>query len=279
MLNTQQIARYHELGYLVVENALQEEQLEPIRAAASRIVEEFDIDKHRTVFSTQDHDRGRDRYFMESAQKVSCFLEADALDEQGQLTRPKHQCINKIGHALHDLVPEFTAFCRLPQFAETIRDIGCREPVLWQTMYIFKQPGIGGEVRWHQDASYLITNPPAVTGYWIALEDAHKGNGCLWVQPGGHNSPLREIFEVQPGADSGVLRALNDCPWPGDNEAVALEVPAGSIVMFHDHMPHYSSHNHSEQSRQALTLHLSEKNARWDQKNWLQRPDLRDFEL
>ena len=28
----------------------------------------------------------------------------------------------------------------------------------------------------------------------LALEDATRDNGCLWVQPGGHRGPLRERF-------------------------------------------------------------------------------------
>ncbi|NIV19996.1 MAG: phytanoyl-CoA dioxygenase family protein, partial [Gammaproteobacteria bacterium] len=146
-------------------------------------------------------------------------------------------------------------------------------------MYIFKQPRIGGEVRWHQDASYLASDPPGVTGVWIALEDAHRGNGCLWVQPGGHRSPLRETYEVDRGAGTGALRQLDDTPWPGQTDAVALEVPAGSVVLFHDHMPHYSSRNRSPASRHALTLHVAEADAAWSPRNWLQRPTLEPFAL
>jgi phytanoyl-CoA hydroxylase len=116
-----------------------------------------------------------------------------------------------------------------------------------------------------------------VIGLWIAVEDAHKGNSCLWVQPGGHRSPLREIFEVKPGAESGVLRQLDDTPWPTRDDAVAVEVPAGSVIAFSDHLPHYSSYNSSDQSRHAFTLHLSEADALWSENNWLQRHTLGHF--
>jgi phytanoyl-CoA hydroxylase len=53
-------------------------------------------------------------------------------------------------------------------------------------MYIFKQPGIGGEVGCHQDATFLYTDPITVTGFWFAIEDATLENGCLWAAPGGH---------------------------------------------------------------------------------------------
>jgi len=271
--------QYAEHGYAIIEDAVPQSALEAIRQAAAQIVDEFDIDRHHTTFTTLDQDRGRDHYFMDSAQAVHCFLEEDALDKDGRLVRPKELAINKIGHAMHDLVPAFTRFCRQAVFRETLLALGYQAPLLWQTMYIFKQPHIGGEVRWHQDASYLITDPPAVTGIWVAIEDAHRDNGCLWVQPGGQLSPLREIYQVDRSTGEGMLSELDPTPWPRNDEAIAVEVPVGSVVIFHDHMPHYSSHNLSDRSRHAFTLHVAEKTAKWSDKNWLQRSALGDFEL
>ena len=271
--------QYAEQGYAVLEGVVPEVELRSIRMAATQIVDAFDIDRHRTTFSTNDRDEGRDKYFMDSAQSVHCFLEEDALDEQGQLIRAKEFAINKIGHAMHDLEPAFNRFCRQTVFTETLRVMGYRSPLLWQTMYIFKQPHIGGEVRWHQDASYLISEPSSVVGFWIALEDAHRDNGCLWVQPGGQNSPLRETFEVDHTSGKGVLRQLDDMPWPSSDEALAVEVPAGSMIIFNDHMPHYSSRNHTQQSRQAFTMHFAEAGSTWSRHNWLQRPVLGPFPM
>lgn len=279
MLSEQQQAQFRDDGYLVIENAFTPAQIAAVKLAARDIVADFDADQHRTVFKTNDRDAGRDDYFFDSAEAVHCFLEEGALGEDGELLRPKELAINKIGHAMHDLVPEFTQFCRLPLIGEALRDLGYTQPLLWQTMYIFKQPGIGGEVRWHQDASYLISEPPDVTGIWIAIEDAGLENGCLWVQPGGHRSPLREIYEVDWARRKGELRILDDTPWPSSDQALALEVPAGSAVFFSDHMPHYSSQNHSSRSRQAFTLHVSERGVPWSGKNWLQRHSLGDFLL
>jgi len=269
--------RFQRDGYAVIEGAFSLESIASIRKAAARIVDQFDIEKHRSVFSTLHQDADRDRYFMESSEAVHCFLEEEALDADGNLTQPRDRAINKIGHALHDLVPEFTAFCRQPIIAKVLRNIGYVDPVLWQTMYIFKQPRIGGEVRWHQDASYLISEPSSVVGLWVALEDARKDNGCLWVEPGGHRRPLSEIYEVDPTTKRGVLRKLREPEWPNADEAVAVEVPAGSLVIFSDHMPHYSSPNRSEHSRQAVTMHFAEATSRWPGVNWLRRESLQPF--
>ena len=279
MLSVDQIQQFHDDGYLVLEDAIAKTEIEKLKSAALQIVDDFDINNHRAVFSTSDRDSGRDDYFFDSAENVHCFLEEGALDPDGELLKPARLAINKIGHAMHDLNPAFRTFCQQPLFGQVLRDIGYSMPLLWQTMYIFKQPHIGGKVRWHQDGSYLISDPSTVTGIWIAIEDANRDNGCLWVQPGGHRSRLREIYQVDWTKREGVLTDLDTTPWPGFDEAVAVEVPSGSVVIFHDHMPHYSSQNRSEFSRHAFTLHVAEKNARWSDSNWLQRRTLGDFEL
>lgn len=279
MLNIEQLNQYKKNGYLVLENVIPAEDIGKLKTAALQIVDDFDIDKHRSVFTTTDRDSGRDDYFYQSAENIHCFLEEDALDTHGTLIKPARLAINKIGHAMHDLNPEFRSFCRASIFSDALRAIGYQNPLLWQTMYIFKQPHIGGEVRWHQDGSYLISDPPTVTGIWVAIEDAHRGNGCLWVQPGGHHSPLRETFQVDWESGKGKLIDLDKTPWPTQSDALAVEVPAGSLVIFHDHMPHYSSQNLSAHSRHAFTMHVAENSSNWSKKNWLQRPTLGNFEL
>ena len=67
--------------------------------------------------------------------------------------------LNKIGHALHDLDPVFDRISRQPRLAALARALGLAQPLLLQSMYLFKQPQIGGEVGWHQDATYLHTRP------------------------------------------------------------------------------------------------------------------------
>ncbi|MEL7296053.1 MAG: phytanoyl-CoA dioxygenase family protein [Pseudomonadota bacterium] len=266
-------------GYIVLSDTIDRDALSRLRAAAAAIVDEFDIAANQTVFTTDDRDAGRDDYFFDSAEAVHCFLEAGALDAAGELTRDKSLAINKIGHAMHDLDPVFTDFCRQPVFGQVLREIGYVRPLLYQSMYIFKQPGIGGEVRWHQDASYLMAEGRGVTGIWVALEDASQENGCLWVQPGQHRSPLRERYLVDWESRRGALETLSDEPWNGEDYGIPVEVSAGSVIVFSDRMPHYSSTNTSARSRHAFTLHVAEREDKWLAENWLQRPNLPPFEL
>ena len=279
ILNPEQLAAWQAQGYLVLRDAFDLRAIAALRDAAAGIIADFDADRHRTIFSTADRDAGRDDYFFDSAQAVHCFLEEGAVDPDGRLNRPRELAINKIGHAMHDLVPGFTGFCRQALIGAILRELGMADPVLWQSMYIFKQPGIGGEVRWHQDASYLLTRPPAVIGMWVAVEDATLDNGCLWMAPGEHRSPLREVYEVDWSRRRGRLSTLDTTPWPGPDQARALPVRAGSLVVFSDLMPHYSAVNRSALSRQAFTMHFSASDADWSAGNWLQRPDLEPFRV
>lgn len=269
MLTPEQQSRYRSDGYLVLEGFKPDAELAALRDRALQIVDAFDPAEGAGIFSTRDQGRTADAWFLGSAGTVRCFFEEEAFDAEGRLRAPKAMSINKIGHALHDLDPLFDRFSRDPRLAALAQDLGLVDARLWQSMFIFKQPAIGGEVRWHQDASFLHTEPQRMLGLWFALEDATRDNGCLWVQPGGHRGPLRERF-VREG-DSVRMQSLDATPWPSSDEALALEVPAGTLICFDGLLPHYSAPNRSARSRHAYTLHLSDGSARWPASNWLQR--------
>ncbi len=276
---TQQLA-WQQDGCLVLPgfNTLQE--IAALRQRALEIVDCFDPMESKTVFTTNDQTRTADDYFMGSAATIRCFFEEEAFDTQGELKQAKVLSINKIGHALHDLDPIFDAFSRTGALAQLAADLGLAEPQIWQSQYIFKQPGIGGEVRWHQDATFFETIPITVTTFWFALEDATLENGCLWAEPGGHRGQrgvLRERFVRTDAAKNGVARSpvamekLDATPWPDASNAVALEVAAGSLVVFHGLLPHYSAANRSARSRHAYTLHITDGRSVYSPRNWLQR--------
>ena len=269
MLTQQQIDSYHRDGFIALPDFKSPAEIATLRERAVQMVEDFDPESSKTIFTTNDQIRTVDRYFLDSATRSSCFFEEEAFDVQGQLKQAKSLSINKIGHAMHDLDPVFDAFSRGPALNALAKNVGLAEPQIWQSMYIFKQPGIGGEVGWHQDATFFDSTPVTVTTFWFALEDATLNNGCLWVEVGGHRGPLRERF-VRSG-DVVTMEKLDATPWPDNRTAVPLEVKAGTLVVFHGLLPHYSAPNRSAHSRHAYTLHVTDGLSAYSPTNWIQR--------
>lgn len=256
-------------GFAVIEGFKPAAEIAELRARAAEIVDAFDPSVASGIFSASDEQERADEYFLGSGSAVRCFFEEEAFDKTGALRQPKALSINKIGHAMHDLDPVFARFSHGPALDALVRSAGIADPRVYQSMYIFKQPHIGGEVRWHQDATYFWTEPQSVITLWFALERADRANGCLWVQRSGQHGPLRERFIVANGVGKAVK--LDDTPWPSESEAEPLEVEAGTLVIFHGRLPHYSAPNRSEISRHAYTLHVVDGTSHYARENWLQR--------
>jgi phytanoyl-CoA hydroxylase len=275
VLSSADVDRYRRDGFLVVEEFASADACAALRRRALEIVDAWEPTAERTVFTTDQQERTSNREFLESAGSIWCFFEADAFDESGELGQDKSLSINKIGHAMHDLDPVFESFSYTPQLAQVAGDVGLNEPLVIQSMYIFKQPHIGGEVACHQDATFLYTEPISVVGFWFAIEDATLENGCMWVQPGGHRGPLRQRFERAgtTNDDGARFAALDPTPLPEPPDGlVPIEAAAGTLVVLDGLLPHWSDVNHSAASRHAYSLHCIDGTARYPASNWLQRP-------
>ena len=274
ILNSEQIDRFNRDGYLVVEGFASKESCAALKAAAEEIVDKFQPPARPSVFRTDEQSRVSDREFLQSGGGVSCFFEAGAFADDGTLRTPKPLSINKIGHALHDLNSEFERFTYTPQLAGVAVDIGMADALALQSMYIFKQPHIGGEVGCHQDATFLYTDPITVTGFWFAIEDATLENGCMWAAPGGHRTALRKLFKRAAVSDDGgtLFDELDPTPLPPPSDLVPIEAPAGTLVVLHGLLPHWSDVNRSPKSRHAYSVHCISAAAEYPSWNWLQRP-------
>lgn len=153
-------------GYAVLENFLTEKETENLKKAARELIEKMPDEKNRTIFSTSDSEsrqvkthasyfaaklkhrrlfQNKDTYFLDSADKISYFFEEKALGENGQLLVDPSISLNKIGHALHELNETFRKATLDYRVKEVCFQLGYEDPAIVQSMYIFKNPGIGGE--------------------------------------------------------------------------------------------------------------------------------------
>ena len=268
-LTPKQVADFRSAGVMVLEDFVSTSACQRLREQALKLVDEFDPQSVRSVFSAMEQTQLGDAYFEQSGDKIRFFFEEGAFDAEGNLQQSKEDSLNKMGHGMHDLDPVFDAFSRTSALAAVVESLGYDDPVLLQSMYIFKPPRIGGEVYCHQDSTFLYTDPESCIGFWFALEDATIENGCMHFIPGAHKGALKELHYRD---DSGKMtfKTLDDSPWP-ENATVPAEVKAGSMVIFDGRAPHLSGANLSDKSRHAYTVHVIDRNSHYPAENWLQR--------
>ncbi|PKA53563.1 beta-galactosidase [Apostasia shenzhenica] len=267
-LSEDQLVSFNSNGFLVIESFYSPVEVEEMRDRMAQLLSYFDASSSASIFSTRNQQRHTDDYFFESSENISFFFEEKAFGDDGRLKQPKELSINKVGHALHEMDPIFKKISYSEKISSIFLSLGYRRPVVIQSMYIFKQPGIGGEVVPHQDNSFLYTLPPSCTGLWLALEDATINNGCLWAIPGSHKNGLVRRFI----RDENRVHFDRPSPSYDQKEFVPLEAKAGSLVVIHGDLIHQSFENKSPNSRHALSLHVVDTDGcKWAEDNWIQR--------
>lgn len=260
-------------GAIVIENFVAPDDCDRLKQRALELVAEHAPRASGAVFSTRDNRHATNNDFAASANGIGVFFEEGAHDAGGILQVPLDRAVNKIGHAMHDLDPVFGAFSRGRRLQAVANAVGLFDPKLVQSMYIFKQPGIGGEVVCHQDSTFLHTEPTSVVGFWFAIEDAHRGNGCLGGLPGEHRKGLKSVYRTQP--DGQLAMEILDPEFEWDMGRLEwLEAPKGTLIVFNGEFPHMSEANRSPLSRHAYTLHAVSGVAHYSSGNWIQRPAL-----
>lgn len=265
------IDRFDRDGYMVFEDFYSPEEIDEMLKAGRDFP--FQAPKEdRCTFQTETRNQ---KYFLESGDKIRFFFESGALGPNNELLVPEQYSLNKVGHSLHKDHPVFRKYTFDNRIRELCWQLGFQKPAVAQSMYMFKNPGIGDAVSSHQDGSYLYTDPPSVVGFWIALEDATLENGCLKFIRASHKNGVHRRYIRNPDKDSPEA-LIFDRPAPiyQLSNFTACPVKKGTLVIIHSQVVHRSETNKSKKSRDAYTFHVIEtRGTRYASENWLQPPE------
>lgn len=138
-----------------------------------------------------------------------------------------------------------------PRLLEPMKDVVGAEAIeLFTEKLNVKRARTGGPIVLHQDHPYWAEDsddPAEIATAILFMDDASRANGCLEVLPGSHTRgewPRRQVDGF--GAMEMELSGFDE------SELVAVEVPAGSLVLFGSLLVHRSLPNRSEHDRRAL---------------------------
>lgn len=288
VLSPDQLESFHKEGALCIPGFLTPVQIAKLMEKSRQLLQLVDITTHpMTQFRTGADGHVGEQYFLDSSNKVSYFFDVDAFDDDGKLTYPKEVAINKIGHNVHELEPLFHDITFTDEIRNITKTLEFEDPRVLQSMIIFKHPTIDetklerlNEVPPHTDGTFLFTKPQSAIGFWFALEDCTKDNGCLSFNPGSHRyDTITERFVKIDGGDKGCgfipvesSNLNNPIPQNKSQDYKLIECKAGSLILIHNSVLHKSENNKSNKSRFAYTFHVIDGVAEYDNLNWLQVP-------
>ncbi len=141
-----------------------------------------------------------------------------------------------------------------PRVVEVLTEIIGPNVKSMQSMSFVKASGKPGQA-WHQDEYFIPTRDRSLTAAWIALDDATQDNGCLWAIPGSHRQGV--IWPQRQHEDPRFDCAGEAFSFPySDDDAVPVEVEAGSVVFFNGYLLHRSLPNRAASGyRRAVANH------------------------
>jgi phytanoyl-CoA hydroxylase len=217
-------AFYEKNGYLVVPGALNETELRQLHSEALAICK---------------GERGP----IEGT-------EGDLTHETDDEVLSRFLCI----HFPHKISSVMKRYLATPEMVAVLEEIVGPNVKCMQSMLFIKSSGKPGQA-WHQDEDFIPTRDRSLVGGWIALDDATIENGCLWIIPGSHRHGVLWPLEQQLDPRFDCTEEAAGFPYT-DDDAIPVEVKAGSIVFFNGYTLHRSLPNRARRGyRRVLVNH------------------------
>jgi ectoine hydroxylase-related dioxygenase (phytanoyl-CoA dioxygenase family) len=225
-LSNEQVAFFHEHGYLTNVKVLTEQQCD-------RFVAELP--------KTIDPSNPRHQYYYE-------FQNNESKDPNKVL----FHCLGawRVNPYFHDLLWS-------PAFRMAAYQLLEESPIRMFHDQVFGKPANhGGCVAWHQDFSYWTwTKPMQHLTCWLPIDNVTTENGCLWYVPHSHKWGLLPVTGLAADMD-----AVKTILTPEQNKEFAAKVPQamtrGCASFHHPLTMHGSYENKTAAPRRALALNV-----------------------
>ena len=224
-LTDEQVAHFHEYGYLSGIKLLEDDQIEVLRNQLAEVIDPKHPAHH---------------LFYE-------FHSNESEDSDSVLFHSLGQW--RIASGFHDILWN-------PAFVMAAHQLLENKPVrFWHDQLFYKPAKHGGVVAWHQDYSYW-TRTVAMQHLtcWTGLDDATIENGCLHYVPKSHKWGLLDAPSLA-GDMNGLMKYLTE-EQKKEFKPVAIEMKKGYGTFHHPLMVHGSYENKSEMSRRAFVINV-----------------------
>src|SRR6267143_1626445 len=221
-LTDDQVEFFHTNGYLAGLRALNDDQIEMLRAELAQLIDPGHPGHH---------------LFYEFLSNESTDLEKVLFHALGAW---------RITPSFHDLLWN-------PAFLMPASQLLGGAVRFWHDQLFCKPAHHGGVVAWHQDYSYWTrTQPMAHLSCWIGLDDSTRENGCLHYVPGSHLWNLLPVTGLAHHMDA-IETVLTD-EQKEQFKPVPIELKKGQASFHHPLMVHGSYENRTFRPRRAAVI-------------------------
>lgn len=222
-LSAEQIKKYQENGFLVIENFLAEDELETWRNAVTEAVEK--------------------RHGNKLPDRASVYGEGDD-EEKEYYDQVFDQLINLWKD--NDKIKELILDERIGKMAAQLAGANGIRP--WHDQALIKRPW-ANPTSLHLDTPYWSFSDKRALSIWVALDDVTLENGCLFFLPGTHKKTDLHLAGI--GKNMGDI--FNQYPNLKGIKPYAAVMKAGSCS-FHNGLTIHGAHaNMSPGYRRAMT--------------------------
>lgn len=220
-LTEEQIAFYHENGFLSIPSIMPPEEVEWMREIYDRLFSE------------------------KAGREVGDQFDLAGTDEEGK-TAVLPQILGPAKYA-----PELRDSQLWVNAEHLVKQLLGPDAHFGDGHMIFKPARIGAETPWHQDEAYW--NPDLEyesLSIWVPLQEATIENGCMWFLPGTQNDEVHPHQSVGGDVRIHALEMLQ----PPMEGAIACPLPAGGATFHGSRTWHYTGANRSDTDRRAYIL-------------------------